>query len=56
MTQDLALATVLMRPLPLFSEEDMSRELMLSVNKYLTVNRVFILAEKDMVETRGFQW
>lgn len=54
--QDLELATVLMRPLRLFSEEDMSRELMLSKNKYGSVNRVYIISEKDMVARRDFQW
>ncbi|KAF3435684.1 hypothetical protein FNV43_RR22775 [Rhamnella rubrinervis] len=54
--QDLELASVLIRPLPLFSEEDMSRELMLSENKYGSVNRVFIVAENDMVNRRDFQW
>ncbi|KAK4848028.1 hypothetical protein QYF36_008349 [Acer negundo] len=48
-TQDWALATTLMRPLRLFSEEDMSRELVLSRENYGYVKRVFIVPEKDMV-------
>ncbi|KAK4848142.1 hypothetical protein QYF36_009765 [Acer negundo] len=48
-TQDWALATTLMRPVRLFSEEDISRELVLSRENYGYVKRVFIVSEKDMV-------
>ena len=55
--QDLALATMLMRPLPLFSEEDMSGELVLSGEKYGSVNRVYIVSEKDIVVNKDVeQW
>ncbi|XP_048336715.1 methyl jasmonate esterase 1-like isoform X1 [Ziziphus jujuba] len=54
--EDLALATVLMRPRPLFSEEDMYRELIVSEKRYGSVNRVYIVSEKDMVGTKDFQW
>ncbi|XP_041015822.1 salicylic acid-binding protein 2-like [Juglans microcarpa x Juglans regia] len=55
-TEDLALATMLLRPLPLFSDEDLSMELMLSTGKYGSVNRVYIMSEKDKVGKRDFQW
>ena len=52
--QDLALGTVLMRPVRLFIEEDMSNELMLS-KKYASVKRVFIISEEDKLGKRDFQ-
>ena len=55
--QDLVLATMLMRPLPLFSDEDMSNELILTKDKYGSVNRVYIISEKDMIVNRDIeQW
>ncbi|POO03050.1 Methyl esterase [Trema orientale] len=55
--EDLALATMLMRPLPLFSEEDMSKELILTKDKYGSVNRVYIISEKDVVVNKDVeQW
>ncbi|KAJ9704930.1 hypothetical protein PVL29_003134 [Vitis rotundifolia] len=53
-TEDLALGTVLMRPVRLFSEEDMSNELMLS-KKYASVKRVFIISEEDKLGKKDFQ-
>ncbi|GAY58231.1 hypothetical protein CUMW_185480 [Citrus unshiu] len=47
--EDWALATMLMRPLGLFSEEDMSKELKLTWERYGTVRRVYIISEKDLV-------
>ncbi|KAL5562498.1 hypothetical protein UlMin_032245 [Ulmus minor] len=55
--EDLALATMLMRPVPLFSEEDMSKELMLSNDKYGSVTRIYIISERDCVinkDTEGW--
>ena len=52
--QDLALGTMLMRPLRLFSEEDMSKDLMLS-KKYASVKRVFIISEEDKLAKKDFQ-
>ncbi|KAF5751146.1 methylesterase 10-like [Tripterygium wilfordii] len=54
-TEDLALATMLMRPLRLFSEEDMSKELKLSSENYGLVKRVFIISEKDYLSKIEFQ-
>ncbi|PON49203.1 Methyl esterase [Parasponia andersonii] len=55
--EDLALATMLMRPLHLFSEEDMSKELILTKDKYGSVNRVYIISEKDVVVNKDVeQW
>ncbi|XP_062018541.1 methyl jasmonate esterase 1-like [Rosa rugosa] len=53
--EDIELATMLMRPLRLFSEEDMSKELKLSKEKYGSVNRVFIILYEDLVERKDFQ-
>ncbi|KAJ4716381.1 salicylic acid-binding protein 2-like [Melia azedarach] len=52
--EDWALATMLMRPLRLFSDEDMSRELVLTREKYGSVKRVFIISEKDLVSEKDF--
>ncbi|KAF3943631.1 hypothetical protein CMV_029833 [Castanea mollissima] len=53
--EDLTLATLLLRPLRLFSDEDLSKQLMLSTKKYGSVKRVYIIAGKDKVITRDFQ-
>lgn len=55
MSQDLALATTLVRPLYLYTDEDMSKELILSQNNYGSVNRVFIISNEDKVVTREIQ-
>ncbi|KAK8658506.1 hypothetical protein V6N13_036710 [Hibiscus sabdariffa] len=54
--EDCALASMLMRPIRLYSGEDMSRELVLSQEKYGSVNRVFIISENDMVSKEEFVW
>ncbi|KAK8509025.1 hypothetical protein V6N13_130770 [Hibiscus sabdariffa] len=54
--EDCALASTLMRPIRLYSGEDMSRELVLSQEKYRSVNRVFIISENDMVSKKDFVW
>ncbi|KAM4121331.1 hypothetical protein ACJW30_03G200100 [Castanea mollissima] len=53
--EDLTLATLLLRPLRLFSDEDLSKQLMLSTKKYGSVKRVYIIAEIDKVIKRDFQ-
>ena len=51
----MTLATLLLRPLRLFSDEDLSKQLMLSAKKYGSVKRVYIIVEKDKVIKRDFQ-
>lgn len=55
MFQDLALATTLVRPLYLYTDEDMSKELILSQENYGSVNRAFIICNEDKVVTREIQ-
>ncbi|KAE8708464.1 hypothetical protein F3Y22_tig00110339pilonHSYRG00104 [Hibiscus syriacus] len=52
--EDCALASMLMRPIRLYMEEDKSRELVLYQEKYGSVNRVFIISERDMVSKEDF--
>lgn len=47
--QDIDLATTLIRPLPLFSIQDMSKILVLSNEKYGSVPRVYIISEEDKI-------
>ncbi|XP_021286325.1 methylesterase 3-like [Herrania umbratica] len=51
----LALATMLLRPNRLFSVDVKSRELVLTSEKYGTVNRVFMAAEYDLIYEEGVQ-
>ena len=51
----MTLATLLLRPLRLFSDEYLSKQLMLSTKKYGSVKRVYIIVEKDKVIKRDFQ-
>ncbi|KAJ8766634.1 hypothetical protein K2173_001154 [Erythroxylum novogranatense] len=53
--EDLTLATMLMRPLPLFTEADISNELRLSKQNYSSVKRVFIVLEYDLIYQKDFQ-
>ncbi|PIA52368.1 hypothetical protein AQUCO_01000319v1 [Aquilegia coerulea] len=53
--EDLLLATKLLRPIRLFSEENMSKELTVSETKYGSVNRVFVVSGEDKVMTKEFQ-
>ncbi|KAI4295611.1 hypothetical protein L6164_035637 [Bauhinia variegata] len=53
--EDLNLATTLIRPLRLFGEEDMAKVLTLTHTKYGSVNRVFIISEKDRVIDKDVQ-
>ncbi|KAL3538913.1 hypothetical protein ACH5RR_002279 [Cinchona calisaya] len=54
-SEDLALATVLLRPMYLYTDEDLSKELMLSTRKYGSVSRVFIIADEDKLAGKAFQ-
>lgn len=49
--KDAALATMLLRPLPLTN----AKELVFSEAKYGSVNRVFVISEKDQIWTKQFQ-
>lgn len=51
----MALATLLMRVVPLFSEEDMCNELKLTEENYGSVKRVFVMSEKVLVGNRDYQ-
>ncbi|XP_057493018.1 methyl jasmonate esterase 1-like [Actinidia eriantha] len=56
-TEDVDLAIMLLRPLRLYSEENMSNEIKLSNEKYGSVRRVYILSEKDeLVKTDLQRW
>uniref|UniRef100_A0A803LNW1 AB hydrolase-1 domain-containing protein n=1 Tax=Chenopodium quinoa TaxID=63459 RepID=A0A803LNW1_CHEQI len=47
--EDIALATTLMRPLRLFSMQDMSEVIVLTDQKYGSVPRVYIISEEDRI-------
>ncbi|XP_052191761.1 methyl jasmonate esterase 1-like [Diospyros lotus] len=53
--EDVALATVLVRPQRLYGLENMSEELVFTAEKYGSVRRVFIVSEKDEVAKKEFQ-
>ncbi|XP_062107584.1 methyl jasmonate esterase 1-like [Humulus lupulus] len=53
--EDLELAIMLMRPLPLFNDENMSKELVLSEDKYGSVDRVYIISENDKVMNKDVE-
>ncbi|XP_059314100.1 methyl jasmonate esterase 1-like isoform X2 [Lycium ferocissimum] len=53
--QDWTLATTLTRPLFLYSEEDISKDMVLSSKRYGTVRRVFIVAAEDKILQKEFQ-
>lgn len=53
--QDWTLATMLVRPIYLYTEEDMSRELVLTSNKYGSVSRVYIMTDEDKSANKEFQ-
>ncbi|KAA0031271.1 methylesterase 3-like isoform X1 [Cucumis melo var. makuwa] len=53
--KDLTLATLLMRPVPLFTEKDMSDVLKLSERNYGSVKRVFVMSGMDLVSNKEFQ-
>lgn len=49
------LATTLARPLYIYSEEDISKEMVLSNKRYGSVRRVFIIAAEDKTLHKEFQ-
>lgn len=51
--QDLTLATLATRPLPVYSGSDMSEEL--SEENYGSVVRAFVVCEEDNILKQGFQ-
>ncbi|XP_047251071.1 methyl jasmonate esterase 1-like isoform X2 [Capsicum annuum] len=53
--KDLALATTLVRPVYLYSVEDVSKELVLSKKRYGSVKRSFIVAAEDKLIKKEFQ-
>ncbi|KAB2635763.1 esterase PIR7B-like [Pyrus ussuriensis x Pyrus communis] len=53
--EDVALGSMLMRPLRLFSEEDLSKKLKLTNKNYGSVNRVYVISEGDLVGKKDFQ-
>ncbi|KAK6159400.1 hypothetical protein DH2020_006714 [Rehmannia glutinosa] len=53
--QDWTLATMLVRPIYLYTEQDMSRELVLTCNKYGSVSRVYIMTDEDKVSNKELQ-
>ncbi|KAB2635762.1 esterase PIR7B-like [Pyrus ussuriensis x Pyrus communis] len=54
-TEDVALGSMLMRPVRLFSEEDLSKEIKLTNEKYGSVNRVYVISDGDLVGKKDFQ-
>ncbi|PHU10519.1 hypothetical protein BC332_22379 [Capsicum chinense] len=53
--QDWVLATTLTRPLYIYSDEDISKEMVLSSKRYGTVRRVFIVAAEDKTLNKEIQ-
>lgn len=53
--EDWTLATTLMRETRLFTDQELSRDLVLTREKYGSVKRVFIIAEKDLTLEKDFQ-
>ncbi|CAK9154320.1 unnamed protein product [Ilex paraguariensis] len=53
--KDLVLAMLLLRLLRLFSDEDMSKELMLSSKRHGSVDRVFVICGEDELLKKDFQ-
>ncbi|PHT64389.1 hypothetical protein T459_31740 [Capsicum annuum] len=53
--QDWVLATTVVRPLYLFSLDDISKEIILSSNKYGSVRRAYIVAAEDKLLSKEFQ-
>ncbi|KAM7470206.1 hypothetical protein LguiA_008389 [Lonicera macranthoides] len=53
--EDWVLATLLTRPSPVYSEQDMLNVLKLSTEKYGSVNRVFIISGQDKLLVPSFQ-
>ncbi|XP_059314094.1 methyl jasmonate esterase 1-like [Lycium ferocissimum] len=53
--QDLALATTVVRPIYLYSLDDISKEIVLSSKKYGSVRRAYIVVAEDKVLKKEFQ-
>ncbi|KAL1556982.1 putative esterase PIR7A isoform X2 [Salvia divinorum] len=53
--EDLTLATLLMRPIGLYDEADLAKEVTLSKQNYGSVRRVFLVCEEDMALKKEFQ-
>ncbi|OVA10517.1 hypothetical protein BVC80_8985g54 [Macleaya cordata] len=53
--KDLSLATMLIRPIRLYSEEDMSKQIVLSQEKYGSIRRVYVVCDQDKVIPKDFQ-
>ncbi|KAJ6906013.1 hypothetical protein NC652_023689 [Populus alba x Populus x berolinensis] len=53
--EDWTLATTLMRETRLFTDQELSRDLVLTREKYGSVKRVFIIAEKDLALEKDLQ-
>jgi len=55
MRQDLALALSLLRPFPIFSDEDLRENTQLTEENHGTVARVYIVCEQDKIMDHDFQ-
>nr|GMD09895.1 salicylic acid-binding protein 2-like [Ipomoea batatas] len=53
--EDLALASTVLRPIHLYSDEEVSKEMVLSDKQYGSVRRVFIISGQDKVLRKEFQ-
>ncbi|XP_019170182.1 PREDICTED: salicylic acid-binding protein 2-like [Ipomoea nil] len=53
--EDLALASTVLRPIHLYSEKEVSKEMVLSDKQYGSVKRVFIISGQDKVVRKEFQ-
>ncbi|XP_057964839.1 methyl jasmonate esterase 1-like [Malania oleifera] len=53
--EDLTLASMLVRPFRVFTQEEQSRELVLSTENYGSVRRVYIISNEDNNEKPNFQ-
>ncbi|XP_015085009.1 salicylic acid-binding protein 2-like [Solanum pennellii] len=54
-TQDLALASTLVRPINFYSLEDVSKEIVITSKRYGSVRRAFIVAVEDKLLKKEFQ-
>ncbi|KAK3223006.1 hypothetical protein Dsin_010031 [Dipteronia sinensis] len=53
--EDLTLAGLLTRPLPLYNDEAMNEAMALTKDKYGSVHRVFIVCDRDNILKEDFQ-
>ncbi|XP_055815778.1 methyl jasmonate esterase 1-like [Solanum dulcamara] len=54
-TEDFVLATTVLRPIYIYSVEDVSKEIVVSSRRYGSVRRVFIVAAEDNLLKKEFQ-